>query len=205
MMKTAAVKQTKDQIADMIRGDIISGSIKSGAELTQEYVAARTGLSRMPVREAFQTLEQEGFLIRLPNRHMRVVEITHENIKQYFETLVTLESLFLKQNFGSNQAMKDIKSALNHATDENTLENEMRVHLSISSALQNKYLEEIHSKLLDSFYFYALQRYWKKDIAIKSLKEILEAIKKQQETEVSSALNNYFAFYEKTLTKGRYQ
>lgn len=56
----------------MLRYEILSGSMKPGDELAQESIAEQLGLSRMPVREALQALEQEGFLVRLPNRHMQV-------------------------------------------------------------------------------------------------------------------------------------
>jgi DNA-binding GntR family transcriptional regulator len=65
-------KQTRDHITQMIRYEILSGSMKPGDELAQESIAEQLGLSRMPVREALQALEQEGFLVRLPNRHMQV-------------------------------------------------------------------------------------------------------------------------------------
>lgn len=45
----------------MLRYEILSGNIKAGEELAQESIAEQLGLSRMPVREALQSLEQEGF------------------------------------------------------------------------------------------------------------------------------------------------
>ena len=71
-MKQIDTVQTKDYIARAIRQEILSGRIKAGEELTQEDLAETMGVSRMPIREALQTLAQEGFLVRLPNRHMQV-------------------------------------------------------------------------------------------------------------------------------------
>ncbi|MBN0904008.1 GntR family transcriptional regulator, partial [Pseudomonas aeruginosa] len=51
-MKKIERKQTRDQIAQMIRYQILSGAMKAGDELTQESIAEQLGLSRMPVREA---------------------------------------------------------------------------------------------------------------------------------------------------------
>lgn len=69
--------QTKDYIAEYLRNEIFSNRIPAGEELTQEIVAEKLGISRMPVREAFQILEHEGFLERLPNHHIRVIGIPH--------------------------------------------------------------------------------------------------------------------------------
>ncbi|PLP44893.1 GntR family transcriptional regulator, partial [Klebsiella variicola] len=49
-MKKIERKQTRDQIAQMIRYQILSGAMKPGEELTQENIAEQLGLSRMPVR-----------------------------------------------------------------------------------------------------------------------------------------------------------
>ena len=53
-MKKIERKQTRDHITQMIRYEILSGSMKPGDELAQESIAEQLGLSRMPVREALQ-------------------------------------------------------------------------------------------------------------------------------------------------------
>ncbi len=63
-MKKIERKQTRDQIAQMIRYQILSGAMKAGDELTQESIAEQLGLSRMPVREALQNL----FLLKRAGR-----------------------------------------------------------------------------------------------------------------------------------------
>lgn len=45
-----------------IRDDIISGTCPPGSRLTEELLARRYGVSRVPVREALRTLESEGFV-----------------------------------------------------------------------------------------------------------------------------------------------
>ena len=45
-----------------IRDDIISGACPPGSRLTEELLARRYGVSRVPVREALRTLESEGFV-----------------------------------------------------------------------------------------------------------------------------------------------
>ena len=63
--------QTKDYIVQLIKEEILSGVMKPGEELAQEALAERLGVSRMPIREALQNLVQEGFAVRLPNRHIQ--------------------------------------------------------------------------------------------------------------------------------------
>lgn len=202
-MKSVAVKQTKDQIADLIRGDILSGTLKSGDELTQEQVAEQTGLSRMPVREAFQTLEQEGFLLRLPNRHMRVIEISGDNIRQYFTTLATLEHSFYQQLTAGSYPLDGLSDAISTAIGANSPDAEYDVHLMMVSALDNEYLSGIHKKLLGSFYLHALHHHWKMGAAQKYLQAIQDGIQKADGRAVEKGLSAYFTHYEKLMLRGK--
>ncbi|MEU0841034.1 GntR family transcriptional regulator [Streptomyces sp. NPDC005962] len=49
-------------VCTAIRDDIISGICPPGSRLTEELLARRYGVSRVPVREALRTLESEGFV-----------------------------------------------------------------------------------------------------------------------------------------------
>ena len=71
--------QTKDYIVQLMKEEILSGVMKPGEELAQEALAERLGVSRMPIREALQNLVQEGFAVRLPNRHIPV-SYTHLDV-----------------------------------------------------------------------------------------------------------------------------
>lgn len=49
-------------VCTAVRDDIISGTYPPGSRLTEELLARRYGVSRVPVREALRTLESEGFV-----------------------------------------------------------------------------------------------------------------------------------------------
>ena len=89
-MKKIERKQTRDHITQMLRYEILSGSMKPGDELAQESIAEQLGLSRMPVREALQALEQEGFLVRLPNRHMQVARLAPDHVSHIFRAIAVM-------------------------------------------------------------------------------------------------------------------
>lgn len=50
-------------VCTAIRDDIVSGVYERGSRLTEELLARRYGVSRVPVREALRTLESEGFVV----------------------------------------------------------------------------------------------------------------------------------------------
>ena len=82
--------QTKDYIVQLIKEEILSGVMKPGEELAQEALAERLGVSRMPIREALQNLVQEGFAVRLPNRHIQAVVLSAQQIHDLFHVIAAI-------------------------------------------------------------------------------------------------------------------
>ena len=58
----------RDVVADALRARIVSGELPAGTRIREERLAEDHGVSRVPVREALQRLEQEGFLVLRPRR-----------------------------------------------------------------------------------------------------------------------------------------
>lgn len=90
-MKSVSLVSLKDQAAAALRREIYAGELPDGAELRQEDIAAQLGISRLPVREAMQQLQNEGLLERLPSRHVRVVGVTAARLRQSFAVLAAME------------------------------------------------------------------------------------------------------------------
>ena len=67
-------KSTQELICQSIRGRVQAGTLAPGTELKQVDLAKEYGVSRMPVREALQTLLLEGVVTRLSNRHMVIAQ-----------------------------------------------------------------------------------------------------------------------------------
>ena len=89
----------------MLRCEILSGSMKPGDELAQESIAEQLGLSRMPVREALQALEQEGFLVRFTNRHMQVARLAPDHVSHIFRAIAVMATeLFIGTRSGGRIA-----------------------------------------------------------------------------------------------------
>lgn len=64
------------QIADLLREEIVSGAVQSGDQLKQEQLCEDFGVSPGPVREALRTLENEGLVEHFPNRGVFVADIS---------------------------------------------------------------------------------------------------------------------------------
>lgn len=153
-MKKIERKQTRDQIAQMIRYQILSGAMKPGEELTQENIAEQLGLSRMPVREALQSLEQEGFLVRLPNRHMQVSTLAVEDVSHIFRVIAVMAAeLFALVPANQGELLRARAQELARAGDN---AGELAFHQLLISYLDNRYLAKAYQQFLDGYISYVI-------------------------------------------------
>ncbi|WP_051179363.1 GntR family transcriptional regulator [Nocardia concava] len=63
-----------DAIARVLRAEILAGELAVGARLVEGTLAARFGVSRIPVREALARLQSEGFVTIVRHRGATVSE-----------------------------------------------------------------------------------------------------------------------------------
>ena len=81
------------RVLSTLRQMILSGELSAGERLAEIPTAEHLGVSRMPVRMAFRTLEQEGLLTKQPHRGYRVREVTADEISGSIEVRGVLEGL----------------------------------------------------------------------------------------------------------------
>ena len=84
-------RNTSMVIADQIRDRIIDGSYAPGEQINEANVAAELEISRGPVREALQRLNQEGLLVSYRNRGVFVVELSSEDVAEIYESRAAIE------------------------------------------------------------------------------------------------------------------
>ncbi|MFJ6570623.1 GntR family transcriptional regulator [Streptomyces sp. NPDC091292] len=80
-------------VCTAIRDDIVSGVHERGSRLTEEVLARRYGVSRVPVREALRTLEAEGFVVTRRHAGACVAEPTEQEAADLLDIRVLLEPL----------------------------------------------------------------------------------------------------------------
>ena len=91
-MNQLSVMPIRIRIASELRKAIYAGEYQSGDELSLTDIAAQLGVSRTPVREAFQELESEGLITLRMNRGAVVNIIDRKFIRDIFEMRRLLES-----------------------------------------------------------------------------------------------------------------
>lgn len=148
-MEKLGNQQTKELIADKLREEILSGRFADGDELGQEQLAEILQVSRMPVREALQTLEVEGFLIRLPNRRMRVVELSDRTIYENMRLVAAVETEIIMILL---ERKEKILTEIHWKDDRH-------FHQWISNQADNPYMQQIHKRLLNGYPEYVWKNY----------------------------------------------
>jgi DNA-binding GntR family transcriptional regulator len=84
------------RIADTLRTAILDGRYLPGERIRQEEVAARSGASRIPVREALRMLDSEGLVTLVANTGAWVASLTMAECVETYMIRERLEPLLLR-------------------------------------------------------------------------------------------------------------
>jgi DNA-binding GntR family transcriptional regulator len=81
----------RDNVYEALRTSILSCALPPGEELRELDLAARYAVSRAPVREALQRLEQERLVTVAPRQGYRVTAIALDDARDLFDMRLILE------------------------------------------------------------------------------------------------------------------
>ncbi|HAY34497.1 MAG TPA: GntR family transcriptional regulator [Ignavibacteria bacterium] len=85
------------KIVIQLRKDITNGILKEGFHITEASVARNLKVSRVPVREAFRILENEGYIEIILNRGSFVKKILRSNIIENGDIYLLLAPYILRK------------------------------------------------------------------------------------------------------------
>lgn len=182
--------QTKDRIAKILRQEIISGRFKNGEQLTQEQIAQYLNTSRIPVREAFLILELEGFLSRLPNRHVLVVGPKIDLLKDIFELIASVEIQIIKILLNSK---KDIRNIL--------VADAKQFRQVLLTEIDNYFIKENYSRLLVGYPQYVWDNIKKKSSDEDLHNSLIASIQTHELKAIAKFVYKYYFSLADSLTK----
>jgi DNA-binding GntR family transcriptional regulator len=112
-----------DQIYSVVRERIVSGDLSGEAAIRQDALAAELGVSKIPLREAFARLEQDGLVIAKANRGFFVSPLSTEEAYDVFDLRLKLEPAAVAEGAryaveADHEEAKSALVALNEATIE---------------------------------------------------------------------------------------
>lgn len=83
---------TADRVFAELRRQIISGGLEPGQRLNENLIAEQLGVSRSPVREAFQRLVAERLLTAARNKSVRVTAFTAADVEEIYDARIAIET-----------------------------------------------------------------------------------------------------------------
>src|SRR4051812_9531313 len=83
----------KDQAYAAIRDAIVDGTFAPGERIRDQELCEWLGLSRTPVREALNRLEQDGLIETVPQRFTRVTPLDRRAARDAFPVVAALHAL----------------------------------------------------------------------------------------------------------------
>ncbi len=208
MEKKAPSDKYYEKILDWFKAQIISGNLKQGDIIPSEReLAARFGVSRVPVREALRILEYIGIIqnttdgmmvqevnIQLFNPKVDFAsQITRDTLEDLFEVRIFLESAAayyaakrrteedVDKMRASVQEMLQILETPDREEQE-LIQSSHAFHFCVIAAAKNAVLENIYRnlyELLDVSKQYTLGGHWVSDATLMDHEAILAKIESQ--------------------------
>ncbi len=115
-------KDKKTLCLEDLRSRILSQEIAPGSDLDEASLCDQYGLSRTPMREIFQRLSGEGYLVQEQNRGAKVTSMDLGTLRMFFQTAPLIYANIARlaaENRRSDQlpALKEIQTAFRRANE----------------------------------------------------------------------------------------
>lgn len=117
-------KFLQNQAYDYILNIILDNQLEDGKIYSQTQVAAQIGVSRTPMRDALQRLEQEGYIEIIPSKGFQLKPITTDGILNCIQIRNALEgycAVLLAQNVETDSAQKTLANMRTLLSDQYAL------------------------------------------------------------------------------------
>lgn len=92
-LMTIESQSLRERVYRALRDALVAGELAPGARLRDQELAARLGVSRTPVREALQRLEDEGLVETAPRALTRVTPLDAVAARESFPVVAALHAL----------------------------------------------------------------------------------------------------------------
>ena len=146
-----------DFVYDSLRDAIWEGRFAHGERLREEEIGRAFGVSRTPVREALQRLQQRGLLTIGPGRSLVVAELTKQQVFELYAMREILEgsaARFAAQHANATEIgiLYRLQAELAKASNDALVLVKLnrRFHQAIYEAAHNHYLMQTLDALHDS-------------------------------------------------------
>jgi len=131
----------RTQVYEYLRQELKKENLKPGMSVSMNELMTNLGISRTPLRDALLQLQNEGFVTFLPQRGIRINELTRKDIENMHEMLGALDSRVLLAVF-DKIGMPEIEQMkqINEEMGKNLAEQNFPRYWNLNTAFHNVYL-----------------------------------------------------------------
>lgn len=160
----------REQIYQYLRNKIQAGELRPGSSINLDGLSKELSISKTPLKEAFIKLESEGFVDILPRRGIVVKSLTHQEVKDYYEIIGSLESsvaLSVSDRIKAEHiaGLKRCNEALREALEANDFDRYYQLNLDFHDIFlnlsPNKTLRKFIMPFKQRLYDFPRRHYWK--------------------------------------------
>jgi len=181
MYKTTPIPNSgnlSNSLFHQLRTDILQGKLKPGEKLTEQRVCQEYVVSRTPVREAFQKLENDGLIETIPNRGAFVVGVSDRDISDMYELRRAYEELAVRWAIEriTDEEFEQLKEAyefMEFYTMKKDIPKMLNINMQFHQIIYNAAHNRMLLHTLTNFQVYTKQRRGEKTYADNYLEEVL--------------------------------
>lgn len=149
-------KSLADQVYDMVKKEILSGSIPCGSRISEDSLATQFGVSRTPIREALKRLASYGIIRMEPRSHSSVILLSEKEGDDIASFRIALEDFAIdhisREKFESSletlcRYASDCQYALGVGNRAEAFELDSLFHNTLISTCDNSALSDVYERL----------------------------------------------------------
>ena len=132
----------RTQVYEYLRQELKAESLKPGMFVSMKQIMETLDISRTPLRDALLQLQNEGFFTFLPQRGIRINELTQQDIEDNYEMLGALDSRILLSVFDRIGPQKiETMKRLNQELGANLAGKKFGRYWDLNTAFHHVYLD----------------------------------------------------------------
>lgn len=198
-------KTYSEQALIFIKRCLLEGEFVAGDKLDEVVLSKRLSISRAPIREALQTLVQEGLVTSIPQRGKFVTTLTPAEIRNSYITGGILEAaaaascvdMYTQEDF---EEMERILTRMNCASKKHDLDTlaelDTEFHAVVLSHSDNTILKEVAIKSCQKLSKILLFRCWREAFTCGEMYErhleVYEAIHTRDAATVEAVIRRHY-------------
>jgi DNA-binding GntR family transcriptional regulator len=210
LAKLDTVASLTDQAHRSIKRFILAGSLDTQGRLTESFFADRLGISKSPVREALNALQNEGLLRIEPRKGIYVHRFSAKEITDLYELREALEVFATRMVEITDELIEALRRSLDRTQqflddDDKAayIEEDIAFHQMIVNSAGNEELSRVHGNIQDKLWLCRCQTYQLTSPDTPSAhKSIADALAAYDRTAACEATQAHIRFVRNALLAG---